>query len=92
MAQLKTSDELIPINLSGVEMKHLGAKWIVKLYDNFLFNPHLVVNGFVASRITDVISNAIDPSTGTIDNTHFDYSSGDDSEAQFTYVSQDKED
>lgn len=26
MDQLKTSDELIPINLSGVEMKHLGAK------------------------------------------------------------------
>ncbi len=58
MKQMRTNDELLPINLSSVEMKHVGAKWILAMFEHISNNPHLIVNGFVASGITDSISSA----------------------------------
>ena len=57
-ASLRTSDEINPINLTTQEMKHLGAQWLVKMYEHLLDNPHLIVNGFVATGISGCITNA----------------------------------
>ena len=40
-------DELTPVNLSTTEMKHHGAKRIVKMFEHISNNPHLLVNGFM---------------------------------------------
>ena len=41
---MRRTDELTPVNSSSVEMKHLGAKWLVQMYDHLSDNPHLLVN------------------------------------------------
>ena len=55
MKQIRTGDKLAPVNLNSVEMKHLGAKWMVRMFEHISNNPHLVVNGFIASGITNTV-------------------------------------
>uniref|UniRef100_A0A1X7TUI2 DDE-1 domain-containing protein n=1 Tax=Amphimedon queenslandica TaxID=400682 RepID=A0A1X7TUI2_AMPQE len=52
--------EFCPLNLTTVTMKHIGTKWLVKMFEHISNNPHLVVNAFIASGITENISDAID--------------------------------
>lgn len=52
--------EFCPVDLTTVAMKHIGAKWLVKMFEHISNNPHLVVNGFIASGITKNISDAIE--------------------------------
>uniref|UniRef100_A0A1X7V329 DDE-1 domain-containing protein n=1 Tax=Amphimedon queenslandica TaxID=400682 RepID=A0A1X7V329_AMPQE len=52
--------EFCPLNLTTVAMKHIGTKWLVKMFEHISNNPHLVVNGFIASGISENISDAID--------------------------------
>ncbi len=59
MMQLETGEELAPINLSTVEMKHMGAKWLVKMFEHISDNSHLMVNGFVSPGIIYSVSDAI---------------------------------
>ena len=41
--QTRTGDELAPVNLNFIEMKHLVAKWIVRMFEHISINPHLVL-------------------------------------------------
>ena len=59
MINLRTNAELTPVNLGTVEMKHFGAKWLVKLFEHISNNPHLLVNGFVSAGITNSIREAL---------------------------------
>ena len=45
--------------VSESEMKHLGAKWLVRMFNHISDNPHLIVNGFIATGISDSISEAV---------------------------------
>ncbi len=59
LTNMRVDEELMPVNLSSTEMKHLGAKWLVRMFDHISDNPHLIVNGFIATGITDSISEAV---------------------------------
>ena len=64
----------MPVNLNSAEMKHLGAQWLVKIFDHMTNNPYLIVNGFIETGITKSISKA---TQCTVDE-EYDYSSADD--------------
>ena len=53
---MMNDEELMPVNLSSAEMKHFGAKWLVKMFDHLINNPHLIVKVFIQSGITESIS------------------------------------
>lgn len=59
MKQIRTGDKLAPVYLNSVEMKHLSAKWIVKMFEHISNNPHHVLNKFIASGFTNTVSNAL---------------------------------
>ena len=45
------AEDFATANLSAVQMKCIGAQWLVRLYKYFEENPKLIVSGFVASGI-----------------------------------------
>ena len=59
MKQIRTVDELVPVNSTFVEMKHLGAKRIMRMFEYISDNPHYVINDFIASGITNTVSDAL---------------------------------
>ena len=59
MKQVRTGDKLAAVNLNSVTVKHLGAKWILRMFEHISNNPVLVLNGFIASGITNTASNAL---------------------------------
>ena len=59
MKQIRTGDELVTVNLTSVDIKLLGAKWIVRMFKHISNVPHLVINGFIASGIIDTVSDAL---------------------------------
>lgn len=52
--------ELEPINLSMPVMKEVSAKWFVDMASYISDNPHIIVNGFISSGITDAFGGKID--------------------------------
>lgn len=52
--------ELEPINLSMPVMKEVSAKWFVDMASYISDNPHIIVNGFISSGITDTFGGKID--------------------------------
>ncbi len=74
LTSMRDEEELMPINLNSAEMKHLGAQWLVKMFDHMTDNPHLIVNGFIETGITESISKA----TQCIVDEEYDYSSTND--------------
>ena len=57
---MNKEEQFLPVDLTTVVMKHVGAKWLVKMFERISNNPHLVVNGFIASGITDNITDDIE--------------------------------
>ena len=62
--QGKNMDELeaatiTPIDLSLGTMKHVGAKWLLEAVDYISANPSIIVNGFIASGITEAADAAV---------------------------------
>ena len=49
------NDQVQPVDLGMVAMKHVGAKWIDEMYSYITDNPHLIVNGFVKAGIPQAI-------------------------------------
>ena len=76
MKQIRTGDELVPVNLTSVEIKLLGAKWIVRMFEHISNVPHFVINGFIASGITNTVSDALKDIEANEDDTTSD--KGDD--------------
>lgn len=44
-----------PIDLKLSTVKPLGAKWLIELYDYFKKRPEIIINGFKATGIIDVL-------------------------------------
>ena len=49
------AEDFATADLSAVRMKCIGAQWLVCLYEYFEENPKLIVSGFVASGIPQLI-------------------------------------
>jgi len=81
LRQMNDDHEPIPVNLTSVEMKHIGAQWLVRLFEHVSNNPHLVVNGFIAAGITG----AFDDAHGESDIEEYEYSTEEEmsSEVEF---------
>lgn len=43
------------VDMSGPRMKCVGAQWLVRLYENFLESPEIIINGFLSSGIPQSI-------------------------------------
>ena len=44
-----------PVNLTGVVMKTVGAKWLVQMHEYLQNNPGLIVNGFRKAGIQEAV-------------------------------------
>ena len=44
-----------PVNLTGVVLKTVGAKWLVQMHDYLQDNPGLIVNGFRKAGIQEAV-------------------------------------
>ena len=53
--QLKGAKAVQPVDLKLSVMKPLGAKWMIKLFDHFCARPEVIVNGFRAAGIKNII-------------------------------------
>ena len=70
---MREEEELMPVNLSLAEIKVLGARWLVQMFDHLTDNPYVIVNGFIETGISGSVSNAI-----TTCCEEYEYSSSDD--------------
>ena len=77
MENMKSAEQLAPVNLSSIEMIHVGSKWFVQMFEHISDNPHLLINGFIATGITTTISDAI----ADLDAEEYDLSSCDDDDS-----------
>ena len=50
--------EPLPVDLSSVALKHIGAEWLYRAYEHISNNPHLVVNGFISAGISQIMDTA----------------------------------
>ena len=46
-----------PVDLRMSIMKPIGAKWLIEMYEYFKDHPSILVNGFCAAGIIDILSN-----------------------------------
>ena len=52
-----------PVDMRVLVMKPLVSKWAIEMYDHFLSQPVVIINGFRAAGILDTLKY----DTGTID-------------------------
>ena len=48
-------EELQPVDLSTARIKCLGAQWLVKVVEYLSHSRKIIMNGFIARRITSSI-------------------------------------
>uniref|UniRef100_A0A1X7TQY0 DDE-1 domain-containing protein n=1 Tax=Amphimedon queenslandica TaxID=400682 RepID=A0A1X7TQY0_AMPQE len=53
--QMKDAGSMTPINLKLSEMKPIGARWMMELYDYFKAKPEIIINGFKAAGILNIL-------------------------------------
>ena len=53
--QLEDDAEQQPVDMRLSIMKPLGAKWLISMLDYMCSNPSIIVNGFYAAGISDVL-------------------------------------
>uniref|UniRef100_A0A1X7UUQ0 DDE-1 domain-containing protein n=1 Tax=Amphimedon queenslandica TaxID=400682 RepID=A0A1X7UUQ0_AMPQE len=53
--QMKDAGSVTPIDLKLSEMKPIGARWMMELYDYFKAKPEIIINGFKAAGILNIL-------------------------------------